>query len=158
MKSRQKNKETKASFQSKLVMTTMQTEGAGENSSKKRVASSPLDDSIERARKLSVGGVIIRKERLNSAPTSTFQRDRNPSPEKKENVQQDQAETDWEIVSKQKRKGKSKEGNPVPTRDKTASEKTTSRRKLPRPKTEAVLIKASGDNKMFYPDAKGAED
>ena len=35
---------------------------------------------------------------------------------------------------------------------KTTSRKTTSRRKLPRPKTEAVLIKASGDNKMSYAD------
>ena len=79
----------------------MQADGPGEDSSKKKVASSPPDDSIERVRKLSVGGnrkVIIQKERLNSAPTSIFQRDRNPSPEKTENVQQDQAQTDWEIV------------------------------------------------------------
>ena len=141
LKSRQKNKEAKAAFQSELEKTTMQVGGPRENSSKKRVASSPPDDSIESARKLSVGGnrkVIIRKERLNSAPTSTFQRDRNPSPDK------------TEIVRKQKRKGKSKKGNPVPTRGKTASGKTTSRRKLPRPKAEAVLITATGDNKMSY--------
>ena len=88
----------------------------------------------------------------NGASAGTFQRDRNPSPEKTENVQQDQAETDWEIVRKQKKKGKSKEENPVPTRDKTASGKTTSRRKFPRPKAEAVLIKTTGDNKMSYAD------
>ena len=99
LKSRQKNKQAKAAFQSELEKTTMQAGGLGENSLTERVASSPPDDSIERVRKLSIGGnrrVIIRKERLNSAPTSTFQRDRNPSPEKTENVQQDQAETDWE--------------------------------------------------------------
>ena len=154
-------------FQSELQKTTMQAGEAGENSSKRRVVSSPPNDSIERARKLSVGGnsrVIIRKERLNSAPISTLQRDRNPSPEKTGNVQQDQAKTDWEIVRKQKRKGKSKEGNPVPTRGKAASGKTTSRRKLPMPKAEAVLIKATGDNKMFYADmlkelkTKGSSD
>ena len=70
LKSRQKNKEIKAAFQSELEKTTMQAGGPGETSSKKRVASSPPDDSIETARKLSVGGnkrFIIRKERLNSA-------------------------------------------------------------------------------------------
>ena len=46
--------------------------------------------------------------RLNSAPTSTSQRDRIPRPEKSGNVPQDQAETDWEVARKQKRKGKSK--------------------------------------------------
>ena len=153
MRSRQKNKEAKAAFQSELEKTTMQTGGPGKNSSKKRVASSPPVDSIERARKLSVGGnrkVIIQKERLNSPPTSTFQRGRNPSPEKTENIQQHQAETDWKIVRKQMRKGKSKEENPVPTRGKTASGETTLRRKVPRPKAEAVLIKATGNNKMSY--------
>ena len=53
---------------------------------------------------------------MSSAPTSTFQRDRNPSPEKMENVQQDQAETDWDIVRKQKRKGKSKEVTTCPNK------------------------------------------
>ena len=38
----------------------------------------------------------------------------------------------------------------VPTRGKTSPGKETSRRKLPRPKAEAVLIKPSGENKMSY--------
>ena len=37
LKSRQKNKENKAAFQRELEKTTMQTDGAGEHSSKKRV-------------------------------------------------------------------------------------------------------------------------
>ena len=93
----------------------------------KRAASSPPDDSIGRARKLSVGEnrrVIIRKERLNSAPTSTSQRDRIPSPDKAGNVPQGQAETDWEVVRKQKRKGKSKKENPGSARGKTAPGKS----------------------------------
>ena len=68
----QKNNEAKAAFQSELEKTIKQAEGAEENSSKKRAASSPPDDSIRRARKLIVGEkrkVLIRKKRLNSAPT-----------------------------------------------------------------------------------------
>ena len=116
-------------------------EGAEENASKKRAANSSPDDSIGRARKLSIGKnrrVTIRKERLNSAPTTTSQRDRTPSPAKMGNGLQEQAEPNWKIIRKQKRKGKSKKQNPVPTRDKTASGKATSRRKLPRPKAEAA--------------------
>ena len=60
--------------------------------------------------------------------------------------------TDWEIVRKQKRRGKSKKENPVPTRGKAAPGKATLRRKLPRPKAEAVFIIGSGDNKMSYAD------
>ena len=58
LKSRQNNKEAKAAFQSELEKTTMQAGGPGENSSKKRVSSSPPDDSIESARKRSVGGNV----------------------------------------------------------------------------------------------------
>ena len=119
------------------------------------MASSSPDDSIGRALKLSVGEnrrAIIRRERLNSAPTGIFQRDRTASPKKAGNVPQDKAETELGDSQKAEGKGKSKEGNPVPTRGKTASGKTTSRRKLPRPKAEAVLIKATGDNKMSYAD------
>ena len=117
-----------------------QAMGAEGNVSKKRVVGSPPDSSIGRARKLCVAEnrrVIIRKERLNTAPTSTSQRNRMPSPEKTGNVPPDPAETNWMIVRKQKRKGKSKKENPVPTRGK---------------KAETVLIKASGDNKMSYAD------
>ena len=132
-----------------------QAEGAEGNASKKRAACSPPDDSIERARKLTVGEntrVIIWNEQQNSAPTSTPQRDRIPSPEKTRKVIQGQAETDWEEVRKQKRKGKSKNENSVPTRGKTALGKATLRRKLSRQKAEAVLMKVSEDNKIFYAD------
>ena len=155
LRSRQKNKEAKAVFQIELEKSRKQAEGAEGNASKKRVASISPDDSVGRALKLSVGEnrrAIIRRERLNSAPTGISQRDRTASPKKAGNVSQHKAETDWEIVRKQKRKGKTKEGNPVPTRGKMAPGKATSKRKLPRPKAEAVLIKASGDNKMSYAD------
>ena len=124
IKSRQKNKEAKAAFQRELKKTIKQAEGAEGNASKKRVPSSPPDDSIGTARKLSVGEirrVIIRKERLNS--TSTYQRNRILSPEKTGKVPQLQAENDWEIVRKQKRKGKSTKEHPVPTRGKAAPRK-----------------------------------
>ena len=99
-KSRQKNKEGKTAFQSELEKTMKHPEGAEGNASKKRVASIPPDNSIGRTRKLSVGEnrrVIIQKEWLNSAPTSSSQRDRISSPEKTGNIPQDQAETDWEV-------------------------------------------------------------
>ena len=81
LKSRLKNKEAKAAFQSELRKTMKLPEGVEENASKKRAANSPPDDLIGRARKLSIGEnrrAIIRKERLNSAPTTTSQRDRTP--------------------------------------------------------------------------------
>ena len=51
LKNRQKNKEDKAAFQSELAKATKQAEGAGENSSKKRAANSPPDDSLGRSKK-----------------------------------------------------------------------------------------------------------
>ena len=78
LKGRQKNNEAKAAFQSEPAKVTRRAEGAGENSSKKRAANSPPGDSIGRSKKLSVGEnrrPIIRRERLNSAPTTTSQRD-----------------------------------------------------------------------------------
>ena len=89
LKSRLKNKEAKAVFQIELEKSRKQAEGAEGNASKKRVASSSPDDSIGRALKLSVGEnrrAIIRRERLNSAPTGIFQRDRTASPKKAGNV------------------------------------------------------------------------
>ena len=92
LKSRLKKKEVKASFRSELKKTVKLPERAKGNTSKKRVANSPPDDSIGRARKLSIDEnrrVIIRKERLNSAPTTISQRDRTPNPAKTENALQE---------------------------------------------------------------------
>ena len=147
LKSRQKNKEARAAFQRELKKTMKQPEGAEGNALKKKVENSPPDDSIGRARIQSIvenRTVIIRKERLNSAPTTTSQSDRTPSPEKTENGLQEQSKTDWETARKQKRKGESKKENPVPTRGKTAPGKATSRKKLPKPKAEAVPISERG--------------
>ena len=155
LKSRLKNKEAKAAFQNKLKKTVKLPERAEGNASNKRVANSLPDDLIGTARKLSIGRnrrAVIPNERLKSALTTTSQRDRTPSPTKPGNGLQENAETDWEIVRKQKRKGKSKKENPVTIRGKAAHGKATLRRKLPRPKAEAVLIKTSADNKMFYTD------
>ena len=55
LKSRAKNKEAKAAFESELKKTVKLPERAERNTSKKRVANSPPDDSIGRARKLSIG-------------------------------------------------------------------------------------------------------
>ena len=96
LKSRLKNKEAKAAFQSELRKTMKLPEGAEENASKKRATNSPPEDSIGRARKLSIGDnrrVIIRKERINSASTTTSHRDRTTSPAKTGNGLQEQAET-----------------------------------------------------------------
>ena len=50
LKSRLKNKEANAAFQSELRKTMKLPEGAEENASKKRAANSPPDDSIGRER------------------------------------------------------------------------------------------------------------
>ena len=155
LKGRQKNKEAKAAFQSELAKATRRAEGAGENSSKKRAANSPPDDSIGRSKKLSVGEnrrPIIRRERLNSAPTTTSQRDRIQTDPTQTLTPTLARETPWEVAEtrKTKRKKKNKEeGNG--NNNGTLSQKGTRNQRPPRtrPSQPNALIIRAADGESY---------
>ena len=149
LKSRQENKEAKVAFQSELAKATKQAEGAGENSSKKRAANSPPDDSIGRSKKLSVGEnrrPIIPRERLNSAPTTTSQRDRIQTDPTQTLTPTLAKETPWEVAETRETKRKKKNKEESNGNNGTLSQKATRNQRPPRTRPtrpNALIIRAT---------------